>query len=489
MQIVQLIWGSLYAGAHLFLQYDMPVSTSYTITTFIKSAVSSASSLVSVATSTISEIIETPTPTGDMVALAKKLLLRAVGEEGIAERVTNRYGQALAPAIQAKIEEIQEQLVPHHETKWNTGLTKVDCLDTSGEAFAIWLNLLYLTPLTFLFLRFFIKAYTNRGKAGKPSEVPKKVVDSSKEAGRKTKNAIEDAGKRAEDEARALADEKKRAQLRQDVKAFKDGTFEQSRKVTENVKVTAKETSQNVSQASQKAVDETKKVAKDAEVKVTPSLKEAAEETKNLAKEAQEKAAPALDKVAAKGKQLVGEAQEKAGKVAEDVQSRAKEAQEKAAPALDKAATQGKQLAGDAQEKAGQIAKDVESKAKEAQGTAASTLDTAATQGKQLASEAQDKAAKVAKDAESKAAEVAKNAADDDKTYAEAVADETSASEPVPKQEAVLNATQPIRPGVIGEDKGAVPAGDDEDTDAMEKSGALVDLTASNVAESANKAA
>jgi hypothetical protein len=406
-----------------------------------------------------------------MVALAKKLLLRAVGEEGIAERVTNKYGQALAPAIQAKIEEIQEQLVPHHETKWNTGLTKVDCLDTTGQAFAIWLNLLYLTPLTFLFLRFFIKAYTNRGKASKPSDVARKVIDASKEASRKTKDTVEDAGKRAEEEARTLADEKTLAQLHDDVKAFKDGTFEQGRKVRENVKATAKETSQQVSQASQKAAEEGKKLAKEAEKKVAPAVEKATEQGQKLAKEAEQKITPAVEKAADEGKKL------------------AKNAKENVAPALDQAATKGKQLAGKAQEKATQVAKDVESKAKEAQDKAAPALDKAVAQGKELAGEAQEKAGQVAKDVESKAKEVSESAADDDKTYAEVATEAASQSEPVAKQDSVLTATQPTRPGVVGEDGGAVPAGDDEDTDAMEKSGALVDLTASNVAESAEKTA
>jgi hypothetical protein len=35
----------------------------------------------------------------------------------------------------------------------------VSCITTSGETFAIWFNVLYLTPLTVLIVRFFVKSY------------------------------------------------------------------------------------------------------------------------------------------------------------------------------------------------------------------------------------------------------------------------------------------------------------------------------------------
>lgn len=38
----------------------------------------------------------------------------------------------------------------------------VTCMDTSGQGFAIWLNVLYLLPLTYLFARFFVRSYLYR---------------------------------------------------------------------------------------------------------------------------------------------------------------------------------------------------------------------------------------------------------------------------------------------------------------------------------------
>lgn len=39
------------------------------------------------------------------------------------------------------------------------------CIVSSGETFAIWLNILYLAPLTYLFVSFFIKSYVKRSNA------------------------------------------------------------------------------------------------------------------------------------------------------------------------------------------------------------------------------------------------------------------------------------------------------------------------------------
>jgi GNS1/SUR4 family len=46
----------------------------------------------------------------------------------------------------------------------HTEYQQVKCINTSGQTFAIWLNVVYLTPLTFLFVRFFIKSYLRRGE-------------------------------------------------------------------------------------------------------------------------------------------------------------------------------------------------------------------------------------------------------------------------------------------------------------------------------------
>jgi hypothetical protein len=48
--------------------------------------------------------------------------------------------------------------MPTYHTEYRT----IPCIDTSGQTFAIWLNVLYLAPLTWLFVRFFIRSYLRR---------------------------------------------------------------------------------------------------------------------------------------------------------------------------------------------------------------------------------------------------------------------------------------------------------------------------------------
>ncbi|RPA86489.1 hypothetical protein BJ508DRAFT_199404, partial [Ascobolus immersus RN42] len=47
------------------------------------------------------------------------------------------------------------------------GISKKHCLQTSGEVFAVILNVAYLTPLTYLFVRFFVDSYTKKGNSAK----------------------------------------------------------------------------------------------------------------------------------------------------------------------------------------------------------------------------------------------------------------------------------------------------------------------------------
>lgn len=46
-----------------------------------------------------------------------------------------------------------------------TSFVTQQCITTDGATFAIWLNVVYLAPLTYLFVRFFIRSYLRRGQA------------------------------------------------------------------------------------------------------------------------------------------------------------------------------------------------------------------------------------------------------------------------------------------------------------------------------------
>ena len=95
-------------------------------------------------TSTVSSVIESATATAGLLNVAKKFILRAAGHEGLAENVLNEDGEPFGiDAI--KIHEVEKA---NQELRYRLEYPSISCLDTSGQAFAILLNVAYLTPLT-----------------------------------------------------------------------------------------------------------------------------------------------------------------------------------------------------------------------------------------------------------------------------------------------------------------------------------------------------
>lgn len=58
----------------------------------------------------------------------------------------------------------------------------VSCINTSGQTFAVWLNVFYLGPLMYLFMRFFYRSYIRRAtpRVGKVGAAAGAVVDAGK---------------------------------------------------------------------------------------------------------------------------------------------------------------------------------------------------------------------------------------------------------------------------------------------------------------------
>jgi hypothetical protein len=181
MQISQFLIGITFATLHLFVIYSIPVSTSYTVSKTISSAASAASAAAAAAASAAPSSLGT---------LFKKFILRALGEPGMAERVDaprfiNRAGNLVNST---------------QETKWRTEFAYIPCIDTEGQAFAIWLNVFYLAPLTGLFVRFFIRSYSNRGpgrakKQDHRLNVSKAATDAAREfdsLGKAAENGVGD---------------------------------------------------------------------------------------------------------------------------------------------------------------------------------------------------------------------------------------------------------------------------------------------------------
>lgn len=192
MQILQFIVGSAYAAIHLFVSYTVPVATPYEH--IISQPLSSASSLIASATST--EAL--PIATGAAIAFLKKLVYRAAGEEGLAENIPGTENPAYYH--QGQPHQAQQALQDVKETVFRTEYQAIPCIDTSGQAFAIYLNLIYLAPLTGLFVRFFVKSYIRRTSASTKHTTKKNVISKAQhDAAHGVSRELESLGRAAED--------------------------------------------------------------------------------------------------------------------------------------------------------------------------------------------------------------------------------------------------------------------------------------------------
>jgi hypothetical protein len=146
MQIIQFLVGASYAALHSFVSYTIPVQ--------VPDLASSVENVASAATTAVSSAATVATSAG-FANLLKKLLFQAAGKEGLAETVNGVHpgGHVAHGSSSGAIQ---------YHTEYRT----VQCIDTSGQTFAIWFNVLYLTPLTALFVRFFVKSYLQRSQKG-----------------------------------------------------------------------------------------------------------------------------------------------------------------------------------------------------------------------------------------------------------------------------------------------------------------------------------
>lgn len=167
MQILQFLVGASYAALHSFISYDITVQVP---------ALQKAASAV--ASATKSAVTSESTIT--LLDIIKKYLLRAVGGEIIAKNVNGAPTSDVLNQIKTKTSRADG--ITYH-TEYQT----VPCIDTNGQTIAIWLNIIYLAPLTALFVRFFVKSYLRRNnkKVGpKLGAVEKALVDAVKGADR-----------------------------------------------------------------------------------------------------------------------------------------------------------------------------------------------------------------------------------------------------------------------------------------------------------------
>jgi len=239
MQIGQFLVGSAFALAHLFVSYNIPVAVPYTFTalaTDLPSVASAASaSITSLAanidpTSTLSSLVAEATQDGG--AWLKKLIYRAGGSPALAENVRNHNRQTFGdsfrdPIVHSDLKREISEIRYHNE--WH----EVHCLDTNGQAFAIWLNVVYLLPLTILFLRFFWKTYVSgsrynvKGKDGR--QKPRQLSENIQHAAKQTYDYVEDLGMKMEGEVDGVS-EKVEHGAKEVKKEIREANFEQKAK-------------------------------------------------------------------------------------------------------------------------------------------------------------------------------------------------------------------------------------------------------------------
>ena len=198
MQITQFLVGVTYAALHLFVSYTIPVSVAYEVAEKVLPKFN-ASSISSAASSVASTAV--PVATGAGLAFLKKWIYRAAGDEGLAENVY--AAPATTPAAFAGVPQHAQhpiQHATHTRTVYRTQYEHVPCIDTSGQAFAIYLNLIYLAPLTILFMRFFVKSYMRRGASNTKNRTTQQhIAKSTRDAIHGVDREIESLGKSAED--------------------------------------------------------------------------------------------------------------------------------------------------------------------------------------------------------------------------------------------------------------------------------------------------
>lgn len=187
MQITQFVVGTSMAASYLFISYTLP----------IPQAVRNLSAAIPVASSVAQSAAAAATASaaGGWVPELKKIALRAAGAAGIAETVANARQPlgtgVVSAAAEAASKNIQQQTGVEYRM--------VTCLDTTGQAFAVWLNVMYLLPLTYLFVQFFIRSYLYRkdpgGKRPAPMTAAEKAgMDALKGVSREMHRAVVQMG-------------------------------------------------------------------------------------------------------------------------------------------------------------------------------------------------------------------------------------------------------------------------------------------------------
>lgn len=299
MQITQFLVGASFAALHLFVSYTVPVSVAHKIAEQVSSSVQ-PSSIASTVSSAVSSVTDSagavlPTSTGPALAFLWKLVYRAAGDEGLAENIPVP-GSSVIPAHQSHVPTAVAahanpvQRILHHNTDtvdrtvYRTEYQHVPCIDTSGQAFAIYLNLIYLAPLTGLFMRFFVKSYFRR--TNPKAKHQSKHTPISKAAGDAMHGVEREIGSITEEGKDTTANNgpvRGRKGVNGDAKNPRSSLSPSNQELVQNIKEKASRRLQEIEESAEAAAEKGKEVAKDA-------LNKAKETNSKLEEKAQQNA-------------------------------------------------------------------------------------------------------------------------------------------------------------------------------------------------------
>jgi hypothetical protein len=320
------------AVAHQIVEKVAPKVTSLSIASVVSSVTSSASAAL-------------PTATGAALAFFRQMIYRAAGDEGLAENIAvpgqplpyhQQQSQLAAPtAVPAHPADNFFHHRPHETVNrvvYRTEYQSVPCIDTSGQAFAIYLNLIYLAPLTGLFMRFFIKSYLRRTSPNNKNQSKHTAISkATRDASRGVERELDALDKSAED-AVSSAVHKSRDAVR-------------GRKINLNG-IDKDERHGSLSPANKKFVDDVKR-------KVSKQLQEIDETAEATMK---------------KGKQLASDFAGKAGETKDNLEKQSNGALGQAKQAKDNVQSQAKDIKNKAKQEAKpytDVAKDTATNAKD----------------------------------------------------------------------------------------------------------------------------
>ncbi|KAI5280529.1 hypothetical protein KEM54_003657 [Ascosphaera aggregata] len=140
MQIIQFIIGVTLATTYLCIKYTIPIVDPLAAIPIKSSTAPATATTVSAAVAGMGALIS---------GFVARVLNNGVNSGAIA------YNRSMTVAGS------QTEYLPPHETVKIVYRT-FNAVDTPGQAFGVWLNVLYLLPLTWLFARFFVRSYLRR---------------------------------------------------------------------------------------------------------------------------------------------------------------------------------------------------------------------------------------------------------------------------------------------------------------------------------------